>query len=212
MKVAAGGGAGRGGSVRSMGASWATDALGVMGDTGGRFGDADSERWRDRSEVIEASLEEAGRASVPTSRAGMAAGWTTTPGAEPDSLHRFPGGCCKTGRKGRSLSGPGLEGKSVMPGSADEDRWPAWWRQSGGAFQDLGHARPCQMPNARCEMRDARCKMQDARCKMPCVERVAQSVYRVQPTRFTNTLGRRVERRGKRNFGGGLRRWSARDG
>jgi hypothetical protein len=45
-----------------------------------------------------------------------------------------------------------------MPGSADEDRWPAWWRQSGGAFQDLGHARPCQMRNARCRMQDARCR------------------------------------------------------
>jgi hypothetical protein len=60
--------------VRSMGASWATDALGVMGDTGGRFGEADSERLRDRPDVDEASLEEAGRGSVSTKSAGMAAG------------------------------------------------------------------------------------------------------------------------------------------
>jgi len=74
LKVATGAGAGRGcASVRSTGASWATEALGVMGDTGGRFGDADSERFRERSDDDEASLDEAGRASVSTSSAGMAA-------------------------------------------------------------------------------------------------------------------------------------------
>jgi hypothetical protein len=74
LKVAGGGGAGRGcASVRSTGASWATEALGVMGDTGGRFGDADSERWRERADVDEASLDEAGRGFVSTRSAGMTA-------------------------------------------------------------------------------------------------------------------------------------------
>jgi hypothetical protein len=85
-KVAGGGGAGRGGSVRSTGASWATEALGVMGDTGGRFGDADSERWRERADVDEASLDEAGRGFVSTRRAGMTATWTTSRGAAPKSV------------------------------------------------------------------------------------------------------------------------------
>lgn len=80
VKVATGGGAGRGSaSVRSMGASCATEALGVMGDTGGRLGDADSERLRERAETDddEASLDEAGRGFVSTRSAGMAAGWAT---------------------------------------------------------------------------------------------------------------------------------------
>ena len=44
-----------------MGASWAMLARGVMGDTGGRSGDADSEGLRERADVEEASLDEAGR-------------------------------------------------------------------------------------------------------------------------------------------------------
>jgi hypothetical protein len=44
-----------------------------MGDTGGRFGEADSERFRERSEVDEASLDEAGRGLVSTRSAGMTA-------------------------------------------------------------------------------------------------------------------------------------------
>lgn len=76
MKVAVGGGTMRGGaSVRATGASWAAVTVGVMGDTGGRFGDADSERFPERSEVVEASLDEAGRGVVSTRRAGMAALW-----------------------------------------------------------------------------------------------------------------------------------------
>ena len=76
LNVAVGGGAGRAcASVRSTVASWATEALGVMGDTGGRFGDADSDRLRERSEADEASLEDAGRAFafVSTRSAGMTA-------------------------------------------------------------------------------------------------------------------------------------------
>jgi len=75
LNVATGGGGGRGSSVRSTVASWATEALGVMGDTGGRFGDADSDRLRERSEADEASLEDAGRAFafVSTRSAGMTA-------------------------------------------------------------------------------------------------------------------------------------------
>jgi hypothetical protein len=90
LNVAAGGGAGRGASVRSTGASWATDALGVMGDTGGRFGDADSDRLRERSEVDEASLEEAGRGFVSTRSAGMTARWATSPGAVADNGRKLP--------------------------------------------------------------------------------------------------------------------------
>jgi hypothetical protein len=74
VKVARGGGAGQGGaSVRSTGASWATEALGVMGDTGGRLGDADSERLREAGEAVDVSLDEAGRVFVSTRSAGMAA-------------------------------------------------------------------------------------------------------------------------------------------
>ena len=74
LKVAVGGGAGRGrGSVRSTGASWATDAVGVRGDTGGRSGVGDLERVPECAEATEASLDEAGRAFVSTRSAGMAA-------------------------------------------------------------------------------------------------------------------------------------------
>lgn len=75
LKVAFGGGTTRGrASVLGTGASCATVAVGVMGDTGGRFGDADSERLRERSDVDEASLEEAGRVELVSTRsAGMAA-------------------------------------------------------------------------------------------------------------------------------------------
>lgn len=73
-----GAGAGRGGgslrgreSERSMGASWATVAVGVMGDTGGRSEVGDSERFS--PEVLEASLLDAGRRSVLRTSAGMAA-------------------------------------------------------------------------------------------------------------------------------------------
>jgi hypothetical protein len=110
-KVATGAGGGRAcASVRSKGASWATDALGVMGDTGGRFGEADSERLRDRSDDDEASLDEAGRGVVSTRSAGMTAAWTTTTtrGAEPESFRRFPigGGLSRWRRRGRARSGP----------------------------------------------------------------------------------------------------------
>jgi hypothetical protein len=84
LKVATGGGFGRGASVRSTGASWAIEALGVMGDTGGRFGEALSDRFRERSDVDEASLDEVGRASVSTRSAGMTARWATPPGAAPE--------------------------------------------------------------------------------------------------------------------------------
>ena len=75
-RAGAGGGGGRvrgGESERSMGASWATVAVGVMGDTGGRSEVGDSERFSEAPEVDEAPLEEAGRRSVLTSSAGMAA-------------------------------------------------------------------------------------------------------------------------------------------
>lgn len=69
-----GGGALRGReSERSMGASWATVAVGVMGETGGRSEVGDSERFWEAPEVDEAPLEEAGRRFVSTSSAGMAA-------------------------------------------------------------------------------------------------------------------------------------------
>lgn len=61
MKVAAGGGAGRGrGSVGSTVASWAMVAVGVMGDTGGRSGEAESECLAERSDE-EAALDDGGR-------------------------------------------------------------------------------------------------------------------------------------------------------
>ena len=74
-----GAGAGRGGgslrgrdSERSMGASWACVAVGVMGETGGRSDVGDSERFCEAPEVDEVSLE-AGRRSVFSTSAGMAA-------------------------------------------------------------------------------------------------------------------------------------------
>lgn len=70
MKVAAGGGTTRG---RSMGASCATVAVGVMGDTGGRSGETEPDRLREWSETVEALLDEAGRIEVSTRSAGMAA-------------------------------------------------------------------------------------------------------------------------------------------
>lgn len=74
VKVAVGGGAGRGrGSLRSTGASWATVAVGVRGDTGGRSGVGDFERLAEWWERVEASLDEAGRVLVSTRSAGMAA-------------------------------------------------------------------------------------------------------------------------------------------
>jgi hypothetical protein len=74
LKVAVGGGAGRGrGSVRSTGASWAAEAVGVRGDTGGRSGVGDLERLPECSEAVEASLDETGRVVVSTRSAGMAA-------------------------------------------------------------------------------------------------------------------------------------------
>lgn len=108
-KVATGGGAGRGcASVRSIGASWATEALGVMGDTGGRFGDADSERLRERSEVDEASLDEAGRGFVSTRSAGMTARWATSPGAEPENRRKLPiDGCHEMEAHELVAEGPG---------------------------------------------------------------------------------------------------------
>jgi len=108
LKVATGGGAGRGGAVRSTGASWAMEALGVMGDTGGRFGEADSDRLRDRSEVEEASLDEAGRAPVSTRSAGMTARWATSPG------------CHKLEAQGQVARGSGSRNvDTVVAGSTD---------------------------------------------------------------------------------------------
>jgi hypothetical protein len=73
LKVAVGGGAGRGrASVRSTGANWAAEAVGVRGDTGGRSGVGDLERLPECSEAVEASLEETGRGVVSTRSAGMA--------------------------------------------------------------------------------------------------------------------------------------------
>lgn len=91
-KVATGGGAGRGRvSVCSSGASWAMVAVGVMGDTGGRLGEADSERFRECAEDDEAALDEAGRAAafVSTRSAGMA---TTCRAARPRVVVRTRGG------------------------------------------------------------------------------------------------------------------------
>lgn len=69
--VAVWGGTTRGrASVRSTGASWAAATVGVMGETGGRLGEADSERFLERSEVVEASLEDTGRGVVVSTRRG----------------------------------------------------------------------------------------------------------------------------------------------
>ena len=68
-----------------MGASWATVAVGVMGDTGGRSEVGDSERFCEAAEVDEAPLEEAGRRSVLTSSAGMAEGEVSGRGAQESS-------------------------------------------------------------------------------------------------------------------------------
>lgn len=77
LKLAVGGGAGRGrDSVGSVGASCAIEAVGVMGDTGGRSGEAEAECLPERSEAVEASLEEGRGAAgvlVSTRSAGMAA-------------------------------------------------------------------------------------------------------------------------------------------
>jgi hypothetical protein len=148
MKVATGGGAGRGrASVRATGASWAADAVGVMGDTGGRFGDADSERFRERPEVDEASLDEAGRGFVSTRSAGMTARWTS-PGAEPARFADYRSAAV-TGqrRKGQVAQRPGgwsvVTDTKAVCGSADQDRSPrvAAFRLH---FPGLGLARPCQ--------------------------------------------------------------------
>lgn len=124
VKVATGGGAGRGcASVRSMGASWATEALGVMGDTGGRFGDADAERLRERSETDEdeASLDEAGRGFVSTRSAGMAAGWATSPGAEPENRRKLPtAGCHEREAPGLVAGGPEGGSSQMMSGGTGE--------------------------------------------------------------------------------------------
>lgn len=59
-------------SEGSTGANWAAVTVGVMGDTGGRLGEVDSERFLERSEVVEASwVEEGGRGLVSTRSAGM---------------------------------------------------------------------------------------------------------------------------------------------
>ena len=144
LNVATGGGAGRGcGAVRSTGASWAMEALGVMGDTGGRFGDADSERLRERPDDDDASLDEAGRAcaSVSTRSAGMAAerarlqrGWSQSQITDRRVTgrlrklgvnYRYP--ACTDAAQGRNRS-----------------RSPAWWRRSGGG---------CSRVHARSEIR-----------------------------------------------------------
>ena len=50
--------------MRSTGTNWAAEVVGVRGDTGGGVGDFE------RSEVVDASLDETGR--VSTRSAGMA--------------------------------------------------------------------------------------------------------------------------------------------
>jgi hypothetical protein len=89
------------------------EALGVMGDTGGRLGEADSERLRECSDEEEASLEEAGRGLVSTRSAGMTARWATSPGQalspEGDRLRRLAIGDCHDEAQrhtDRSRSGP----------------------------------------------------------------------------------------------------------
>lgn len=59
-------------SVRSMGASCATVAVGVMGETGGRSEVGDSERFCEAPDVDDASLDDVPK-SVFTNSAGMAA-------------------------------------------------------------------------------------------------------------------------------------------
>jgi hypothetical protein len=136
-KVATGGGAGRGrGSVRSTWASWAREAVGVMGDTGGRLGEADSDRFRDRSE--EASLDEAGRGVVSTRSAGMAARWTVCRGAGPRSCANH-----------RSVARQGAQRSEGAWVKLRERGWRS--RRVVAAirrrFADLALARPCQRPS-----------------------------------------------------------------
>jgi hypothetical protein len=83
----------------------------VMGDTGGRFGDADSERWRERADVDEASLDEAGRGFVSTRSAGMTATWTTSRGAVPEKRRKLAiGRLSREGRRGPRAHGCGRAG------------------------------------------------------------------------------------------------------
>jgi hypothetical protein len=83
-----------------------------MGDTGGRLGDADSERLREAGEAVEVSLDEAGRVFVSTRSAGMAAtlddGTTaTSPGTESAKRRRLPiGGCHEMAAQGRAARRP----------------------------------------------------------------------------------------------------------
>jgi hypothetical protein len=108
----------------------------VMGDTGGRLGEADSDRFRERSE--EASLDEAGRGLVSTRSAGMTARWAVCQGAGPRSCanHR------SVARQGAQRS----EGAWVML----RDRG---WRSRRVVaairrrFPDRALARPCQRPS-----------------------------------------------------------------
>lgn len=140
-KVATGGGAGReGASVRSIGASWATEAVGVMGDTGGRLGEADSERLRERSDVDEASLDEAGRwfavVFVSTRSAGMAAATRST-------FLRQRAQESSQKARGSWMGRPEVREMGVADClAAVSSRGAA---RGGGAVAVLGWACPCQM-------------------------------------------------------------------
>ena len=98
-KMAVGGGTWRGrASAGSAVASWATEAVGVMGDTGGRSGEAEVEAEAEagcvaeRSDVVEATLEEAGRVFVSTRSAGMAAWKGDVSGRRAEKATRRLGG------------------------------------------------------------------------------------------------------------------------
>jgi hypothetical protein len=111
-----------------------------MGDTGGRFGDADSDRLRERSEADEASLEDAGRAFVSTRSAGMTARWATTAGAAPENRRELPidgwsrDGVARNGRaearkwwQWRMAGGTDKEGQHVARGGGHQAALPTVW-------------------------------------------------------------------------------------
>lgn len=170
--VGAGGGGGGGGALRgrdserSMGASWATVAVGVMGETGGRSEVGDSERFCEAPEVDEASLEDGGRKSVLTSSAGISAESEdvsrrgaressaafskrtrplSRPRPRPRGWRGEDGGRCALGPEsaaGKALGGRAGGGVSALLRCAPRLSLPcsrarAWWRCYRGSGEEV---------------------------------------------------------------------------
>jgi hypothetical protein len=124
LNVAVGGGTTRGrASVFGTGASCAIVAVGVIGDTGGLLGEVDAERFPERSEVVEASLDEAGRVLVSTKSAGMAVWWEDVSRRSAGESWRF-GDRRRRRCGGQDRSRRGL--RANLRGSS-----PLWWRRLG---------------------------------------------------------------------------------